>query len=138
MSEKTAGQVLYGNDALWGKCPKALKAACEKDAARLIAHVRPPIEAEARAAAIEDAIAAIRKRAECTLSDALEVADAVDAISALATTPAGHVCVPVGKTIPLDIAERELTDLAGGDSGIFLDEAIGVLRTIAMLAARPK
>ncbi len=115
-SEKTAGQVAI---EAWRECDGQFNARMTYVVAAVIAHVRPQIEAEARAAAIEEAIAAIRKRAECTLSDALEVADAADAISALSTLPPAHVCVPVDAPVvakPLLFEER---------SGEWLDASFG-------------
>lgn len=67
---------------------------CERVWDAAIAHVRPLIEAEARAAALEDAAQAAV--ASDSVNWALLAENlAAERIRALASAPPGHVCVPV-------------------------------------------
>ena len=89
MAEKTPGEVAYEehhHGPNWEHLMPQYKPHWEKIAAAVIAHVKPRIEAEARACAVEDAakvaierlkehLAAERKRAERYLDAIFKIAD---------------------------------------------------------------
>ncbi len=64
----------------------------ERTAAAVIAHVRPKIEAEARAAAVEQFMTAVCNNSTLPMSVCMAVSNAVKDLSDL---PLTHVCVPV-------------------------------------------
>jgi len=114
VSEKTAGQVL--REKLAEIAVHLGVNTGNELAAAVIAHVRPQIEAEAKAAAIEDVILQHRTESIDGGNQWWEKIGYVR-IRALATAPAGHVCVPV------DAIESIAEDKIFPDSG-FSEEYI--------------
>lgn len=87
--DKTPGQILYGNDAFWKTLHKDTRAVCEKDAARLIAYIRPQIECEARTVAVEEALNEIAR------NEGENILTVMRDVRALASAPAGMAVVPL-------------------------------------------
>jgi hypothetical protein len=122
--DKTPGQVLHEHLWIAGKWQytnNVEKWDHERAATAVIAHVRPQIEAEARAAAMDDFFKAIE-------DDREELPRRTcDKIISLASAPPGHVCVPVEPTE--EMAQAGDSAFEGG----YVKEVY-----FAMLAARPK
>ncbi len=111
MDKKTAGQVHFeavysGYGLFWDEQDESEKYRHERIAAAVIAHVRPQIEAEARACAVEDAAIECEARAE----DGMCIATG---IRELAPLPSGHCVVPVEPTMGMQKAA----------SGMFYDQS---------------
>jgi hypothetical protein len=96
-----------------------------------IAHVRPQIEAEARAAAIEDAAILCQNLEEKEILNygrSIDGNGCANAVAALASAPPGHVCVPVEPTPQMSAAGFCVSESEHDPAGVYR----------AMLAARPK
>jgi hypothetical protein len=143
-SEKTAARVGYDT---FGGLPEDWDAANDRFWKRItdavIAHARPQIERDARAAAISDAASALRGDPNAVRFgyEHAERESAASLVESLATAPPGYVCVPVEPTADM---------LTAGEGCQWPERDIyGILDTLdcrkaaeeiykAMLASRPK
>lgn len=97
MSDKTPGQVALGT-LLFLNFKDATLDEGNAIASAVIAHVRPQIEAEARAAVVEECARAATNSDSVNWAWRDAEALAADRIRAITSAPPGYVCVPVEPT----------------------------------------
>jgi len=130
MAEKTPGQIMYeaqGCAWSWEVIEPQCKELCERAAAAVIAHVRPQIEREARACAVEDAISA--------MSGGWAGEKLAEKLRALATLPSGFVVIGKDEEPTLVMLDAGHDEIVSGRSKNFpTQRAVNVFKAMLALA----